>query len=403
MIVRRFLLWARDASASDRAEGARALARAYLQSPLSDADRREAETALMALTDDASPLVRQALAEELAASALAPRTVVIALLRDQSHIAALLLAHSPLLRDPDLIDAAAVGDALMQRAIAQRPGLSIGVAAAIAEVGETEALVTLVQNHLAAMTATVMRRIVERAGHDPELREAVIARPDTPPDVLNLLAGHVADRLAAFARQCGWITEQRVVRLSRETGEKVAIDLADKADSAGLMALVNDLRAQGRLTPALLLRALIFAKPALAEGAFAALSSLPLDHVASVLHDRRGSGLRALYRKAGLPEALFQAFAAALAALAETGFAAHEEGRAALSLRVIERITQVCLNDETPESEGLLALLRRLEADALREEARAAAESLADEAALALLIEHAPEFLIEAMPERQAA
>ena len=48
-----------------------------------------------------------------------------------------------------------------------------------------------------------------------------------------------------------------------------------------------------------------------------------------------------------------------------------------------------------PESNALMALLRRMDAEAAREEARALADSLADDAALALLIEADPSFLIE--------
>lgn len=72
MIVRRFLLWARTAPAEARAKGAAALAGAYLRSAMSPEDRREAETALISLVDDPSPLVRRALAEELAAAPQAP-------------------------------------------------------------------------------------------------------------------------------------------------------------------------------------------------------------------------------------------------------------------------------------------------------------------------------------------
>jgi uncharacterized protein (DUF2336 family) len=403
MIVRRFLLWAREASASDRAEGVRALARAYLQSPLSDDERREAETALMVMSDDASPLVRLALAEELAGSNKAPRAIINALIRDQSHIAALLLAYSPLLTDPDLIDAAALGDGLMQRAIAQRPFLSVGVTAAIAEVGETEALIALVENHLATMTATILRRIVERAGEVPALREAIIARPDCPPDVLNLLAGHVSATLGAFARECGWISDQRMLRLTREAGETVAIDLADQADSAGLMAIIGDLKSQGRLTAAVLIRALVLAKPAIVEGALSSLADMPLDHVSAAVHDRHGAGFRAIYRKAGLPEGLYPAFAAALEILSAGGDVSDARHRAALSRAMIGRVTEIYAGKDTPEAGGLLVLMRRMETEVLREEARIAAETLADEAALALLIEHAPEFLIEAYPERRAA
>jgi uncharacterized protein (DUF2336 family) len=54
VIVRRFLLWARTASASDRAAGTRALAEAYVRSPMMIEDRREAETAMLSMLDDPS-------------------------------------------------------------------------------------------------------------------------------------------------------------------------------------------------------------------------------------------------------------------------------------------------------------------------------------------------------------
>ena len=60
MIVRQFISWIRTASAGERAEATRSLARAWLISELSDDDRAAAEGALLMLLDDPSPLVRQA-------------------------------------------------------------------------------------------------------------------------------------------------------------------------------------------------------------------------------------------------------------------------------------------------------------------------------------------------------
>jgi hypothetical protein len=50
---------------------------------------------------------------------------------------------------------------------------------------------------------------------------------------------------------------------------------------------------------------------------------------------------------------------------------------------------------EGPEADALMALLRRMDAEAAREEARLMADSLADDAAFALLVEADPSFLIE--------
>jgi len=143
MIVRRFLQWAPTAMPSQRAEAAGALARAYLYADLSHDERREAELALTGLLDDSSPLVRRALADSFASATEAPHHIVLSLADDQSDISCVVLRRSPLLSDTDLIDCAAIGDTIAQSAIALRPRVSAAVAAAVAEVGAREALISL--------------------------------------------------------------------------------------------------------------------------------------------------------------------------------------------------------------------------------------------------------------------
>ena len=120
MIVRQFLHWVRTAPAGERAEATGALARAFLYSDLSPEDRAAVEGAMITLIDDPSPLVRQALADTLAASPDAPHAVVHALASDQADIAAVVLARSPLFIDAELVDFVATGDCPLQAAIAAR-------------------------------------------------------------------------------------------------------------------------------------------------------------------------------------------------------------------------------------------------------------------------------------------
>src|SRR5258708_39464575 len=132
MIVRQFINWIRTAPAGERAEATRSLARAWLISDLSGDDRAAAEGALMMLLDDASPLVRQAMAEAFERSTEAHAAIVQALSLDQPSVARPVLEHSPLLIDADLVDLIATGDCEMQCAIARRINLPPSVCAAIA-------------------------------------------------------------------------------------------------------------------------------------------------------------------------------------------------------------------------------------------------------------------------------
>ena len=394
MIVRRFLLWARTANAEERASGAAALAGAYLRSGMADEDRSEAETALIALIDDPSPRVRRAIAEEMASSPRAPRNLVLGLIADQSDVAALVLAHSPVLTEADLVDAAAVGDMLAQRAIAMRPALSAGVCAALAEVGGEEALVTLSSNRTAEIPDFSLERMVERAGDNGALREALLARADLPTGLRQSIAAKVSDALASFVTGCGWLTPERSARLARESTERVAVALAAGGEDSDAPAIVDVLRVNGRLTPGLMLRSLLSGEPALAEAAFVALSDLPAGRVAALLRDRRGAGLKALYRKAGLPASLQPAFTAAIAALNARGFDAGGTGRG-IDRLLLREVLIACETLDGSEAGALMGLLRRMDAEAAREEAKAMADSFADDAALAYLVEADPALLVE--------
>src|SRR5262245_22855820 len=146
MIVRQFLHWLRTAPPGERAEATSALARAYLFSDLSENDRAAAEGAMIMLLDDASPLVRQALADVFGGSEYAPPAIVHSLINDQPDVAMPLLERSPLLLDTELVEAVATGEAARQVAVAGRAFVPCAVSAAIAEVGSAEACLVLLEN-----------------------------------------------------------------------------------------------------------------------------------------------------------------------------------------------------------------------------------------------------------------
>ena len=191
MAARRFLEWAWTASPVERAEGAGMLARAFLYGDL----REEAKLVLTGLLDDSSPLVRRALAENFASVATAPHYMVLTLAGDHSDIAAIVHSRSPLLSD------AATSDAFAQSAIALRPSVSAPVAAALSEVGCCEALISLAVNPGAELLEFSIRRMIERHGHDADLRAALLARPNLPAAIRSDLAGAAAGACGPHDRE----------------------------------------------------------------------------------------------------------------------------------------------------------------------------------------------------------
>ena len=374
MIVRRFLSWSQTASAGERAEGVSALARAYLYSPLGESERRESEAALTSVLDDPSPLVRRALAEAFASALDAPPQCVITLANDQSDIASLVLGRSPLLSDSELIDCAAVSDAFAQSAIALRPGLSAAVAAALAEVGHREALIALAVNPGADLVELSMRRMLQRFGEDGELREALLSRPDLPTSVRTDLVAATASSLMTFVTDCGWLSAERSTRIARDASERALVaigcEAADEDRLDGALEFVRHLRKGKRLTPALLLRALLCGDRSLFEASLVELAGLPASRVAGLVRFHGAAGFSALYGRAGMPSDLLPAFKAALAAQDAHPDAHVPEAQPQLVRVLVDHVLHACAGDVGGASGATTAMLRRFAAEAAQEDAR---------------------------------
>jgi len=370
MIVRQFLHWLRTASSGDRAEATSALARAFLYSDLTESDRAASEVAMTMLLDDPSPLVRRALAEAFAGSASAPPTVVHALAQDQPDVAAPILQRSPLLLDVDLVEVIAAGEPERQIAIATRAGLPCSVSAAIAEVGCAEACLVLLENKNAEIVPSSLARIVERLGHLAAIREILLGRDDLPAAMRQALVVKLAETLADFVTSREWLAEGRARRITREACEKATVALAADSQESEVRPLIRHLRESGQLTAGLILRSLLSGNTELFEEALADLAQMPLTRVVGIVHDRRGTGFRALYNRAGLPASTFPAFREALEAMREEGFTFEPGSASRLKRRIIERTLTRCESEAPDEIEPLLTLLRRYAAEAAREEAR---------------------------------
>ncbi len=368
MIVRQFLQWVRHAPPGERAEATSALARAYLHSDLSADDLAAAEGAMIMLLDDPSPLVRRALAEVFASSQKAPRVVVHALAADQPDVAVPVLAHSPLLHDDDLVDLIATGHSETQVAIAQRPMLSRALAAAIAEVASTEACLALLDNPDAEIALFSIDRIVERFGDRASIRENLMVREDLPMATRQALLSKFSHTLAGFASQ--WLGPEHADYAAREACERATVALAAETPYEEVAELMQHLRESGQLTAGMILRGLLSGNLVLFEEALAELSALPVDRVTSYIHDKNISGFRALYRKAGLPDAAYPAFREAIAAMRDGILLGEPGGVSRLKRRIVERVLARCAGERAPETASLLALLRRFAVEAAREEAR---------------------------------
>ena len=296
-IVRRFLAWAHTADAEMRAQGASALARAYLYSDLPASVRAEAVLAMTGLLDDPSVCVRRALAEALCRARDAPRALVLALAADESEAARPVLQHSPVLTDADLADCVASGDVAAQIALARRFYLPPRAKAALAETGELDAVRALIANFEIDLPAKLLQQIFARFGDDPSLRDRLLERPALPAALRARIVVKAAKDLAVEASQ--WMSPSRAERVAREARDQAICTIASSCRPDERVELTRALRAAGALTPALLLRSLLGGERTLFTQALAELSGLPEPRIAAFILEPLGEGFAALARQIG--------------------------------------------------------------------------------------------------------
>ncbi|WP_042118503.1 DUF2336 domain-containing protein [Rhizobium etli] len=301
VIVEAFLRWIETAKTGDRARAANALGRAYLQSEMSGDERAAAEMAMTFLLDDPSPRVRLALAEAVAWSPDAPRSLILSLAADQPEVACHAVTCSPLLSDADLVDLAARGNGATRMLIAARGHVTRPVSAALAEVGDEDEVLCLLENDGAAISSQSLKRIAERLGDCCDIRNLLFDRSDLPADARQLLTQHVSNALVGLPLAQAAIGLQRLQRISREATEAAIVSIAGDIAPREITDLVEHLRLNGRLTPSLLMHALCAGKLDFFAAAIVDLTACSERRVRSILATGRMHAVRALYESAGLP------------------------------------------------------------------------------------------------------
>ena len=302
MIVKSFLKWSETARVGDRCLATRALTQAYARGHMNQEERQEAEAALALLLEDPSPKVRLALAEGLAMVEHAPRSILLGLANDQIEVAGRIIALSPALADNDLIEIVAGGQVSLQRFVAFRNMISVPVAAAMAEVGEPDAVADMLDNPNLTIARISLRRIAERFGDDAEIRARLFERTDLPCDVRQA-AGSDFVRSAIGSRRGHKITEEACMNAT--------LRLAETVTQQEIPALVEHLRISGRLTPAFLIHALCTGNVDFFASAVVSLSGVSDSRVRGILIDGRETAMRALYRSVGLGSELVPVFVTA--------------------------------------------------------------------------------------------
>ncbi|TPK76529.1 DUF2336 domain-containing protein [Mesorhizobium sp. B2-4-17] len=371
VVVSHFLKWIYTARVSERAAAANALARAYVNSELPFEDRCAAEAALTLLLDDASSKVRLAMAEALSMSHHAPLQIISALASDQPEVAGVVLARSPLLTDDDLINRVAASPKATQKLIADRPLVSMALAAAIAEIGEAEACAVLLANSGAEIASLSFRRMAERHGHLPRVREALISDARLPADCRHMLLVKLGETLKTSPLVMALMGAARADRVMRDACVKASVTLIEGTRQEEHAALIEHLRLRGDLTASFLIRTIAHGKVDFFGSTLVALGQQPEQRVRALLAGGHDVALHALFRSAGLAVSTHAIILRALKIWREVA-----NGKRIAGVQEVSWLMLKELGGQSAEGD-LAALVKSIHLNALRENARGHALAIA--------------------------
>jgi uncharacterized protein (DUF2336 family) len=327
-----------DPSASKRVETARKIAIEFSQAALTATQRRLAEDIFRLMVKDAEIRVREALADNLKSSPLVPRDVAMTMAHDVGSVALPVLQYSDVLTDEDLLAIIHLQDTDKQVAIASRASVSEIVSEAIVETEKEEVVTRLVANPGADISDGSLGRVVEALGDREAVQQAMVSRPRLPVTVVERLVTLVSEHLKAEIAQRFDLPADTMTDLILQIRERAILSLSSESSDGDLHQLVRQLKANGRLTPSIVLRALCMGDLAFFEAAMAELAGISILNARELIHDAGKRGLKALFDRASLPRSYFPAIRAAIDVTAETAYDGGELDRERHSRRMIERI-----------------------------------------------------------------
>lgn len=320
-----------------------------------------AEQIFRLLARDTEVKVRAALAEQLKQSGQIPRDIIMTMAKDVEEVALPVLRYSEVLTDKDLVQIIAssqeTGKSL---AITQRNKLSGTVAGALVETGDSQVIGSLMDNKGAEIHDETLHTIVQNFSAEQGIMSAMATRTQLPSDVAEKLVAHVSGSLAEALRAKYQIASKQITEQVEKTRETATTSLIRYSMSdEELDVLTRSLIANKRMTPSLILASLCQGHWRFFNVALARLAGIPVENANVLLADHAGMGFKALYRKSGLTEAMFDPVKLLYRSIREL----HNESVTPLtpgySNNVVERLLGLVEGEDIENLSYLIALVRK--------------------------------------------
>jgi uncharacterized protein (DUF2336 family) len=290
------------------------------------------------LARDVEEKVRAALASGLRQSRHLPHDVALRLANDIDAVALPLLAESMVLTDDDLSEIIRHGSSIRQETIAGRPNLSEAVADAIITHAAAPAVVVVMGNGTARIAEDSLNRAVTRFAENDWVKQAMVLRHRLPITVSERLVTLVSKEFQEHLVKMHALSPRVATDIVLRCREQEILHLSTGSSNEDLRRMVAQMHHNGRLTPTLMLRALCTGDIAFFEAAMAIKGNVPIANAQILIHEPKRRGLAALYRKAIMPESLYNAVRAAIDVVHETGFDGNPRDLERYRSRVITRV-----------------------------------------------------------------
>ncbi|HEX9835806.1 MAG TPA: DUF2336 domain-containing protein, partial [Alphaproteobacteria bacterium] len=363
----------RDPSPAHRAVTAEKIAVQYSGATLSPRERQIAEEIFRVMVRDVEVRVREALSQHLKDCPDIARDVARSLANDVDSVALPVILHSTVLTDDDLIEIVRRHGEAKQRAVASRDTVSARVADALVDTENQAVIATVMSNKGATVSEAAMQKALDRFGEREAVNRPMALRAKLPIRVAERLVGLVSDKLREHLMTHHELSGALVSDIILQSRERATLGLlGPESEESDVFDLVAELKANKRLTPSIILRALCMGDMGFVEAALARLAEIPVGNACTLIHDEGGKGLRALTRKAGIGEGLFPVIRAGVEVWRETQYDGRENDRERFQRRVMERMLTRFAQPGDEEAIGnenieyLLGKLRQIDSSAAR-------------------------------------
>ncbi len=289
-----------DPNGENRALAATKVAATFDSEKLTENERVIAEQIFRHMLRDAEVRVRQALSESLKENPEVPHDVAAALAKDVDEVAMPVIESSLVLTDADLIEIVKSRGSDVQKTVAGRKNVSSEVADALVDEGSEDAVAVLVGNNSAQVSDATFGKVLDKFGDSEIVQVPMANREELPISVAERLVTLVSEQMKDHILTHHEVSPSMASDLLLESREKATVSLLDGNENS-VQALVDQLHENGRLTPTLMLRALVMGDVTFFEVALAKRVNIPVMNAYKLVHDGGSMGLQKLFQAAKMP------------------------------------------------------------------------------------------------------